>query len=339
MDQSNSNAVAAASIRALSSYARPSVFRSCFQLVNTFVPFCLLWYVMWRSLDYPYWTTLLLAIPTSFLMMRLFIIQHDCGHGSFFGSRRANNSVGFALGVLSLMPYEYWRRTHAIHHATHGDLERRGFGDIDTRTVREYLALSRGKRIGYRLVRNPFVLLAFGPIYQFMLKHRLPLDLPRSWKREWKSIHMTNLALLAITLVMWQTIGLIPFLLVQLPIFLISGSLGIWMFYVQHQFEGAYWEEGEDWSFHAAAMEGSSYYDLPAVLHWLTGNIGVHHVHHLCCHIPNYRLLRCVAENPELEEVPRLTLWKSLGCLRLKLWDEDLRRLVSFTELRRRQAV
>ena len=209
MDQSNSNAVAAASIRALSSYARPSVFKSCFQLVNTFVPFCALWYVMWRSLAYPYWITLLLAIPTSFMVMRLFIIQHDCGHGSFFRSRRANNSVGFVLGVLSLIPYDYWRRTHAIHHASHGDLDRRGFGDIDTKTVREYQALSPRKRFGYRLLRNPFVLLSFGPIYQFMLKHRLPLDLPRSWKREWKSIHLTNLALLAVTLVMWQTVGLI----------------------------------------------------------------------------------------------------------------------------------
>ena len=325
---------AAESIRALNAYAKPSLFRSCFQLLNTFVPFLLLWTLMWLSLSYPYWVTLLLALPTSLFLVRLFIIQHDCGHGSFFRSRRANNTVGFFLGVLTLVPYDYWRKSHAIHHASHGDLERRGWGDIETLTVKEYLALPRGRRYAYRILRSPLALLAIGPVYQFLIKHRLPLDAPREWKREWKSVHLTNLALTVVVLVMWRTIGLAAFFQVQLPVFLLSGSIGIWLFYVQHQFEGAYWERSEDWSFHSAAMLGSSYYDLPAVLHWLTGNIGVHHIHHLSCHIPNYHLRRCLKENPELQDVPRLTLWTSLRCLRLKLWDEDQRKLVSFRELR-----
>lgn len=325
---------AADTIRALSSYSKPSLWKSCFQLLNTFVPFVLLWALMWLSLSYSYWVTLLLAIPTSLFVVRLFIIQHDCGHGSFFRSRRANNTVGFFLGVLTLIPYDYWRKSHAIHHASHGDLERRGWGDIDTRTVKEYLALSPGRRRLYRILRSPVALLVIGPVYQFLIKHRLPLDAPREWKREWKSVHLTNLGFALVLLVMWATIGLGAFVQIQLPVFLLSGSIGIWLFYVQHQFEGAYWEQTENWSFHSAAMLGSSYYDLPPILHWLTGNIGVHHIHHLCCHIPNYNLQRCMKENPELQDVPRLTLWTSLRCLRLKLWDEDQNKLVSFSEIR-----
>ncbi len=325
--------VAEPSIEELNAYARPSLVRACFQLLNTGIPYVALWLLMVFSLEYSYWITLLLAIPTGLLLMRLFVLQHDCGHGSFLPSRAANNSVGFILGVVTLVPYEYWRKTHAIHHATSGDLDRRGLGDVDTLTVAEYLALSPFKRVSYRLMRNPFVLFGVGPIYQFLIKHRLPLDIPRSWNREWASVHWTNLALAAVVAGMWLTIGIKAFLLVQIPVFLISGALGIWLFYVQHQFEDAYWESSDKWSFHAAAMKGSSYLDLPAVGHWLTGNIGIHHIHHLCSRIPNYRLRRCLAENPELQEGKRMTIREGLRCLRLQLWDEKSRRLIGISDL------
>jgi len=285
---------------------------------------------MLRGLEVGYWLTLLLALPASGLLTRLFIIQHDCGHGCFFRSMRANHAVGFVLGVVTLTPYQYWRRTHAIHHASSGDLDHRDFGEIATLTVREYQALSPGGRLRYRLFRNMFVLLVLGPFFQFVLKHRLPLDTPREWKGEWRSVMATNLALAAVLVTMGLTIGLGQFALVHLPIVLVSGALGVWLFYVQHQFEDTYWENQPEWDFHRAGAEGSSFLDLPAVLHWFTGNIGYHHVHHLSSRIPNYSLRRCMEENPELHQVTRLTLGQSLQCGHLKLWDEERRRLVGF---------
>jgi len=314
----------------LKPYAKPSLGKSAYQLSSTMLFFVGTWYLMLRSLDVSYWLTLALAVPAAFFLVRLFIIQHDCGHASFFRSRTANNTVGFWLGVLTLTPYRYWKRTHAIHHASSGDLDRREFGEVDTITVKEYLERSRLGRFGYRLYRNPFVLLVIGPIWQFVIKHRYPVDTPRAWKREWRGILWTNLALLAIIIVMGLTIGVGRFLMVQMPISIIAGTLGVWMFYVQHQFEDTYWEHHTDWSFFAAGIEGSSFYDLPAVLHWLTGNIGYHHVHHLSSLIPNYRLKQCFRENPELHHVTRLSLIKSLECLRYKLWDEERHKLVSF---------
>ncbi len=288
---------------------------------------------MLQSLEVGYWLTLLLSLPAAGFLTRLFIIQHDCGHGCFFHSARANHAVGFILGVLTLTPYQYWRRTHALHHASSGDLDRRELGEIDTLTVAEYLALSRWRRLGYRLYRNMFVLLVLGPLYQFVLKHRLPLDAPREWKREWRSVFATDLALAAIVVTMGLTIGLGRFALVYLPLLVVSGALGVWLFYVQHQFEDTYWENHPDWDFHRAGVQGSSFLDLPAVLHWFTGNIGYHHVHHLSSRIPNYSLRRCMAENPELQEVTRLTLRQGLACGRLKLWDEDARHLVGFGQV------
>lgn len=289
---------------------------------------------MLYSLDYSYWLTLLLAIPAAGFQTRLFIIQHDCGHGSFFASQKVNDALGFFIGVLLLTPYAYWRRTHAIHHATSGNLEYRGYGDISTLTVKEYLALPRRKRLAYRFYRNPLVLLVLGPAYYFLLKHRFPYDIPRSWKREWLSVYRTNLAILAVVLVLWQTIGLERFLLVHGPIFVLAGSLGIWMFYVQHQFEDTYWQHNDDWDYYAAGLRGSSYYALPKFLHWFTGNIGFHHIHHMASLIPNYRLPHCFRENPELRRVKHLGLWESVKCFSLALWDEDQRKLIRFRDLK-----
>jgi omega-6 fatty acid desaturase (delta-12 desaturase) len=289
---------------------------------------------MLKSLPYGYWLTLLLAIPTAGFLIRLFIIQHDCGHGSFFLSQAANNTLGSILGVVTLTPYAYWQRTHAIHHATAGDLERRGYGDVYTLTVKEYLRLPPHKRIAYRCYRSPLILLGLGPAFQFFLKHRFPLDPPRSWKREWASVHQTNLAILTILLVMWQTVGWERFLLVQLPVFLLAGAIGVWLFYVQHQFEDTYWQNRSSWDYYTAGLEGSSYYALPKILQWFTGNIGLHHIHHMSSLIPNYRLQECLDENPEFRQVKQLTLGESLKCFSLALWDEEQRKLIRFRDLR-----
>jgi omega-6 fatty acid desaturase (delta-12 desaturase) len=273
-------------------------------------------------------------VPTGFLFIRLFILQHDCGHRSFFPSRAANDVVGSLLGVVTLFPYGYWRRTHAIHHATSGNLEHRELGDIKTHTVGEYLDLSPMRRFWYRLYRHPLVLLGLGPAYQFVIKHRFPFDLPWAWKREWASVLWTN-AGIALTFVAlaaafgWQAVAL-----VHLPVVLVAGAIGVFLFYVQHQFEETYWEHDETWDFYRAGVHGSSLLDLPRPLHWLTGNIGYHHIHHLASLIPNYRLARCFHENPALQRVTRLTLGQALRCLRLKLWDEETRTLVGFDALR-----
>ena len=320
--------------QALARYARPILRRSVIQLLNSAIPFVLLWALMLKSLEYGYWITLLLAFPTAGLLVRLFIIQHDCGHGSFFRSRVANDTLGFIVGVLTLTPYGYWRRNHAIHHATSGNLDRRDIGDVTTLTVKEYLGLPLWKRVRYRLYRNPFILLGIGPVYLFVIRHRFPPNVPRTWRRGWASVVMTNLAILALLAVMWRAVGMEALLLVQVPITVIAATAGVWLFYIQHQFEDTYWENNEAWSFYSAGLRGSSFYDLPRILHWFTGNIGVHHLHHICSRIPNYRLLECLRENPELQRVTHLTLWKSLNCARLKLWDEDRRRLVGFRHLR-----
>jgi len=320
--------------RVLAPYSKADNRKAVFQVAGTVALFVPLWYLMYRSLAVSYWLTLALAIPQAFLFIRLFIFQHDCGHGSFFRSMKANNGLGAALGLLSLMPYRYWRRTHAIHHATSGDLDHREFGDVDTLTVAEYQALSPFGRLRYRLYRNMFVLLVLGPIYQFILKYRLPLDLPNTWKREWASVIWTNIGLALILLAAWMTIGIKAFLLVQLPINIVGGALGIWLFYVQHQFEDTYWREHPEWDVHRAGIEGSSFYDLGSFLHWCTGNIGFHHIHHLASRIPNYNLKKTYRSVPELGHVTRLTIWSSLKSARLHLWDPDEQRLISFRQLR-----
>jgi acyl-lipid omega-6 desaturase (Delta-12 desaturase) len=315
----------------LAPYSRASRRQASLQLLNTALPFILLWALMAASAGAGHlWLTLLLAVPASGLLTRLFIFQHDCGHGAFFPSRRANNLAGAVLGVVTLVPYAYWRRTHAYHHAHSGNLGHRGMGDVQTKTVREYLAMSPGRRFLYRLYRNPFVLFGVGPFYQFVLKHRLPLDAPLAWKKEWASVLWTNLSIAAVATGLCLLVGWQTFLWVQVPIVLISGSVGVWLFYVQHQFDDTYWSEDPDWDFFHAGAHGSSFYDLPPLLHWFTGNIGYHHIHHLMSQIPNYRLQECFRNTPELQRVTRLTLGRSFRCAGLKLWDEERRELVGF---------
>lgn len=318
----------------LAPYKQASTRSAVVQLLNTALPFALLWYLMLRSLSVSYLLTLALAVPTGFLFIRLFILQHDCGHGSFFPSRRTNHVVGAILGVITLFPYGYWRRTHAIHHATSGNLEHRELGDVKTYTVREYLGFTPLHRWLYSLYRHPVVLLGFGPAYQFVLKHRFPFDIPWSWKREWLSVLWTNVGIAAVFLALASSAGGWAVVMVQLPVVLVAGAVGVFLFFVQHQFEDTYWEHDEEWDYFLSGVHGSSFFDLPRPLHWLTGNIGYHHIHHLSSLIPNYRLAQCFDDNPALRQVTRLTLRQGFGCLRLKLWDEETRTLVGFDAVR-----
>ncbi len=320
----------------LAPYKKASWSRALLQLADTALPFLALWVLMLWSLGGSYGWTLLLAVPTAFFFVRLFIIQHDCGHGAFFPSHTANNALGAVLGVVTLFPYGYWKRTHAIHHASNGNLDEREFGDISTLTVAEYLALSPVRRFLYRLYRHPVVLFGIGPAYQFLVKHRFPWDIPFAWKREWRSVLGTNVALVAVFGSLGLAVGWKAALLVHVPIVLVAGALGVWLFYVQHQFEETYWEHADAWDYYRAGAHGSSFYDLGPVLHWLTGNIGYHHIHHLASQIPNYRLAEAFRENPSMQRVTRLTIRQSFRCARLKLWDEERRALVSFADLARR---
>jgi omega-6 fatty acid desaturase (delta-12 desaturase) len=316
--------------RILARYREPNLARSIVELAITAVPFALLWTLMWFTLTNGYWPCLLLAVPAAGFLVRLFMIQHDCGHRSFFRNRLANDWVGRVIGVLTLTPYDFWRRAHAVHHASSGNLDQRGIGDIGILTVSEFQALSRWRQLLYRLYRHPVVLFGLGPAYQFILQHRLPVGpTPLGWQL-WRSAMATNAAIALVVALMIWLVGIGPFLLVQLPITLLAGSIGIWLFYVQHQFADTFWAHDDGWNFHDAALHGSSHYDLPVVLRWFTANIGVHHVHHLCSRIPYYRLPQVLRDHPQLAAVGRLTLFQSLRCVRLRLWDERQRQLVVF---------
>jgi omega-6 fatty acid desaturase (delta-12 desaturase) len=319
---------------AIKAHVQPNHRKAIWQLINTFIPYIALWGLMIYSIQsgLSYWITLGLIVLSSGFLARIFIFFHDCGHGSFFASQRANRWLGYLTGILTFTPYEDWRHAHAIHHATAGDLDRRGVGDVWTMTAEEYLSASRAQRTFYRIYRNPFVMFGLGPAIVFLITQRLPHK--GAGKRERQSVWITNAAILAIVLLAHFTIGLRTYLLIQIPLMLLTGSLGIWLFYVQHNYEGVYWVRHEEWDPVKSALEGSSYYKLPKVLQWLTGNIGLHHIHHLRPRIPNYRLQECFDEIPAMQEVEPVTLKSGIKTLWLKLWDEDQGKMISFSKLR-----
>jgi len=320
------------SIRAaLAPFERPLHSRALRQVFNSLVPYVALWVLMSRTVETSYWLTLLLAIPAAGFLVRLFIISHDCGHGSFFESKRANDAMGFLTATLVFIPYFYWRHRHAIHHATAGNLNRRGVGDVWTLTLQEYSQGSLWLKIRYRLVRNPVTLLLVGPIYMFLIYYRFA-GLRSGWRWH-RSVLWSNLAILALAGSLISVLGLKAYLIIQLPVILMAGMAGIWLFYVQHQFEGVYWEREGDWDYIKAALEGCSYYKLPRVLQWFSGNIGFHHIHHLSPRIPNYSLEACHLGNPMFRQVRELTLVQSFRCLRLRVWDQEQRALVSLGPL------
>lgn len=317
-------------LRTLAVYREPNQWRSLFEIAATGIPFLLLWTAAWWSLSISYWLTLAICLPASAFLTRLFLIQHDCGHGAFFRSRVLNDWVGRILGVVTLTPYDIWRRSHTIHHGTSSNLSKRGVGDLDTLTVREYYALPRMKRIAYRLYRHPLVMFGIGPTYMFLFRNRLPLGFMTEGPRYWISAMGTNLMVALGVALLIYTLGMEPFLFIFLPTTILSATIGIWLFYVQHQFENNYWASNDEWSLNDAALYGSSHFDLPAGFKWLTGYIGIHHVHHFYSRIPFYRLPEVLRDYPELVNVRRLTFTQSFACLKLRLWDENQNRMVPF---------
>ena len=320
--------------RTLARYRQPRHSRSVFELAVTLVPFVAIWAVAWWMLSISAFLALVLALANAAFLVRLFILQHDCGHGALFRDRRLCDWIGRGLGVLTLTPYDVWRQTHAIHHASTGNLDRRGVGDIPTLTVTEYRQMGWLGRALYRLIRNPVFLFGVVPFYTFFLQNRLPVHLMRSGGRYWLSAMATNAAIaLALGVIVWLG-GWAVLLFVFLPTMLLAAIAGMWFFYVQHQFEETSWQHEDAWNVQEAALHGSSHYDLPRILRWITGNIGVHHVHHLASRIPFYRLPEVIADHAILAGMRRITLWQSFRCARLHLWDETHRRLLSFAEAR-----
>jgi len=312
-------------------YQTPSTGRALWQIANSIGSYVAVWALIGWSLNVSYWLTAALTVLAGGLLVRVFIIFHDCGHGSFLRSHRANSILGYLTGVLTFTPYALWRKEHALHHSTSGDLDRRGIGDVPTMTVEEYRNASKWKRIGYRCLRHPLVLFGIGPVVLFMIKHRLVLSKTAN-RRERRSVFTTNLGLVALAMGMSFLIGWWPYAIIQTAIIAIAGSVGTWLFYVQHQFESVSWEREKEWSFVDAALKGSSYYKLPAILQWFSGNIGYHHIHHLSPRIPNYHLGRCQAGETLFQEVAPVTLRDSMKCLDYRLWDEEQQKLVSFDQ-------
>lgn len=318
-------------VRILSEYRNPDQLRSAFELAVSIVPFVLLWCLAWWSLSISYWLTIAISILNSAFLLRLFAIQHDCGHGAFFKNRTVSDWLGRVLGVLTLTPYDVWRRTHSAHHSSSGNLGKRGMGDVHTLTVAEYFALTPFHRLMYRLYRNPIILFGLGPGYLFLLTNRLPFGLMAQAKY-WISAMGTNIAIIAALALIVFFGGLMPVLLIFLPSTLLAATAGMWLFYVQHQFEHTQWDQDEAWQLHDAALNGSSHYALPSVLRWFSANIGIHHVHHLYSRIPFYRLPEVLRDHTELADGNRMTIRQSLANARLHLWDEKSRRLLSFSQ-------
>ena len=316
----------------LARYRDPSDLRSLMEIAATLVPFLGLWALGWWALSVSTWLAVAIAILNAPFLVRLFVIQHDCGHGSFFRNKTLGDWVGRILGVVTVTPYDVWRRTHAEHHGAAGNLDRRGMGDVYTMTAAEFRALSPLGRLQYRIYRHPFVLFGLTPAYVFLIQNRLPVGLMGAGRTYWLSAMGTNLAIAAALGAMVYAGGIAPVLALFLPSTLLAATIGVWLFYVQHQFEETLYDREPDWQLHESALHGSSHYALPAPLHWITANIGLHHVHHLNSRIPFYRLPAVLRDHPELDEANRLTLMESLRCVRLKLWDEDSRRLVTLAD-------
>jgi acyl-lipid omega-6 desaturase (Delta-12 desaturase) len=313
-------------------YQEPSTKRAVWQLINTFVPYVLLWGSMYYIREISLWLTIPLAVLAGAFLMRIFIIFHDCGHSSYFKSRRANEIVGFVAGLLTFTPYDHWRWEHAIHHGSAGQLDKRGTGDVWTMTVLEYLEASRWRRFKYQLVRNPVVLFVIAPLVLFLIRHRFA-SAGADW-RERRSVWLTNAAILLLAGLLVWVFGIAAYLLIQLTVMMVAGAGGVWLFYVQHQFEDVYWERGDNWSYTAAALQGSSFYKLPKVLQWFSGNIGFHHIHHLSPRIPNYNLQRCHDSEPLFQQIKPITLASSMKSLAFRLWDEQAKKLVGYARMR-----
>lgn len=317
----------------VATYQRASTKHALWQLTNTFAPYAILWCAMYFVLQVSLWLTVPLAVLSGAFLVRIFIIFHDCAHGSYLGSRRANTVVGFIAGVLTFSPYQHWRWEHAVHHSSAGNLDRRGTGDIWTMTVQEYLDAPWPRRLHYRLVRNPLVLFVVAPLFVFVIKQRFASA--KAGRRQRHSVWWLNVTLLFTTLLQSWIFGVGAYVLIQSIALTVAGAVGLWLFYVQHQFEGVYWERGDRWDYTTAALRGSSYYQLPRVLQWLSGNIGFHHIHHLSPRIPNYHLQRCHESSPLFQQVLPVTLRTSLQALKFRFWDEQSKELVGYAHLRR----
>jgi omega-6 fatty acid desaturase (delta-12 desaturase) len=334
MSTSNQDQPSIATWKAIvAKYQQPSLPRAIWQIVNTFGSYALIWYLMYLSLPVSWWLVAPLAVLAGAFTVRIFIIFHDCGHGSYFKSRRANDIVGFISGILTFTPYYHWRWEHNIHHASSGHLDKRGVGDIWTMTVQEYLEASRWKRFAYRLARNPFILFLLAPLYLFLIRQRFSSKDANARERD--SVHWMNAAILGMAVALSLLVGFKAYVIIQLIILMVAGASGVWLFYVQHQFEDVYWERGDDWDYTRAALEGSSFYKLPKILQWFSGNIGFHHIHHLSARIPNYNLERCHNADPLFQQVKPVTLLGSLKSFTFRLWDEQQRKLVSFRHLQK----
>lgn len=315
----------------IAKYQHSDLRRSVWQIINSFGPYFILLYLMYRSLDVSYWITLALALLAAGFQVRTFIIFHDCGHGSFFKSQRANDILGIVSGLFTFTPYYEWRHNHALHHATGSDLDRRGIGDVWMLTVKEYNERTPWQRFVYRFYRNPFVMFGIGPLFMFFISHRFTSV--SSGLREKKNVYWTNITLAVLVSATGFTIGFTRLILIFLPTVWIAGMFGVWLFYVQHQYEGVYWARHEHWNFYDSALKGSSFYKLPKVLQWFSGNIGLHHIHHLSPRIPNYTLSKCQNEVPLFSTVRPITLLLSLHSLALRLWDEERHELVGFSDM------
>lgn len=319
-------------VEIVSKYNKPDVRKSIWQIVNSLGPYMIMWYLMYRSLEISYLLTLGLSLLTAGFLVRIFIIFHDCGHGSFFKSSRANKIVGTILGSLVFTPHTYWHKSHAIHHKTVGNLDKRGHGDVWTLTTDEYKALSRKKRLIYRLYRHPVILFGIGPFFLFVLWFRFPRKSMNTAEKN--SIIITDLILLVVITGLILLMGWKAFLLIQLPVIYLATMGGVWLFYVQHQFEDVIWARQEEWDYKKMALEGSSFLKFPRILQWFSGNIGYHHVHHLSPMIPNYKLEKCHRENALFSAIKPLTIVSGIRALKFRLWDEASKQLISFSQFR-----